>query len=62
MPFGLAGWWLVRRAGPALCRALDRMPAGDRRRLCRCLCALFAADAAVSALLPNGGPGVSFPP
>ena len=60
--FGLAGWWLVRRAGPALCRALDRMPAGDRRRLCRCLCALFAADAAVSALLPNGGPGVSFPP
>ena len=46
----------------AICRALDRMPAGDRRRLCRCLCALFAADAAVSALLPNGGPGVSFPP
>lgn len=59
--FGLTGWWLVRRAEPALWRALDRMPAGVRRRLCRWLCALFAADTAVSLLLPNRGAGVSFP-
>lgn len=58
--FGLAGWLLVRPAGRAASRALERL-GGGRRLLCRCLCVLFAADAAVSLSAPNMGTGVSFP-
>lgn len=59
--FGLAGWALVRRAGPAICRGLEGLSPVGRRLACRGLCVLFAADAAASLCAPNMGAGVSFP-
>ena len=59
--FGLAGWLVVERAGPALERYLARLPAGARRTCCRCLSALFALDWTAALLIPHTGPGVTFP-
>lgn len=59
--FGLAGWILVRWAGPWLRSALAGVPRRWREGCCRGLCLLFAADLALSLLRPNTGAGISFP-
>lgn len=59
--FGLAGWVLVRWAGPWLRQRLERLPRRWRRVCCRGLCVLFAADLTASLLWPNSGAGISFP-
>lgn len=59
--FGVAGWILARWAGPWLRSALAEAPPSWRRRCCRGLCLLFAADLAASLLRPNTGAGISFP-
>ena len=59
--FGLAGWFLVRLAGPALAQLFACLPRRLRVRLCQAFCILFALDAAVSLAVPNTGMGISFP-
>lgn len=59
--FGLAGWVLVRYGEKPLQRLLARLPDRAKRRWCRILSLLFAADLAVSLLWPNTGPGISLP-
>lgn len=58
--FAAAGW-LALRLGPGLERRLARCAPGARRRVCRGLSVLFAADWTASMFWPNVGAGVAFP-